>query len=220
LPKCWKMFKPSYTGCSEAAVPVVLAVIFLLAPAVLRAQAVSDAEAMRAHGICFRLHDKTQAVAYYERAGRPDQADRVRREQAVYNRYVIGLFEAHFDFCPVRFHFTSDAQGIQEGRPVFLRADLSYDTAIAYPDQLLIMDYALREVGESRLGSERFFLLNSSFELRPNTFTTERVVLSADAAYVKKSAPLPFRADKEYLLPADVRKLNKVLYKRIESERP
>lgn len=219
MPKCWKMFKPSYTGFSKAAAAGMLAAFAVLASGRLPAQAVSDAEAMRVHGICFRLHNKSQAVAYCERAGRPDQAERVRREQAAYNRYVIGLFEAYFDFCPVRFHFTSDAQGIQEGRPVFLAADLSYDPAIAYPDQLIIMDYALREVGESRLGSERFFLLNGSFELRPNTFTTERVVLSADSAYIKKSAPLPFRADKEHLLPTDVRKLNKVLHKRIESEK-
>jgi len=214
------MYKPSCTGCSKAAAVGILAAFMLLVPALLPAQSVSDTEAMRVHGICFRLHDKSQAVAYYERAGRPDQADRVRREQAAYNRYVIGLFEAHFDFCPVRFHFTSDAGRIQEGQPVFLGVDLSYDSAVAYPDQLLIMDYALREVGESRLGSERFFLLNGSFELRPNTFTTERLVLSADSAFVKKSAPLPFRADKEHLLPADVRKLNKVLHKRLESERP
>lgn len=214
------MYRLSFTDYSSAARLILWVGLMYAGMPDVQAQRTSDAEAMRLHGICFRLHDKQQAVAYYERSGKLDEAERVRREQAAYNRYVIGLFEAYFDYCPVHFHFTSDSKGMQEGRPVFLKADLSYDTAAISPEQLLVMDYALREVGESRLGSERFFLLNGAFELRPNIFTTERLVITSDTAYIKKSAPLPFRADKEHLLPADVRKLNKVLHKINASEKP
>ena len=173
----------------------------------------SDAELkqIQQNGICFRLHDNAQRVAYMEKTYGTDAADKERSDIRRYNQYVVDLFKQHFTFCPVYYFYASQTKELQARKPVLLNQNLEQDPTVALPKDIIIMDYNQRNIGESTLGSERFYILGSNIEVRPKTFTTQRLKVINDSIVAQNASFLPLRADKSQLLPTDVIRLNSML---------
>jgi hypothetical protein len=165
------------------------------------------------NGICFRLHDNAQRVAYMEKTYGTDAANKERSDIRRYNQYVVDLFKQHFNFCPVYYFYASQTSDLQARKPVLLNQNLETDSTIALPKDVILMAYNQRNIGESTLGSERFYVLGTNIEVRPNTFTTQRLKVINDTLVAQNAAFLPFRADKSQLLPTDVIRLNSMLAK-------
>ena len=175
----------------------------------------SDAERkqIQQNGICFRLHDNAQRVAYMEKTYGADAAEKERSDIRRYNQYVVDLFKQHFHFCPVYYFYASQTKELQARKPVLLNQNLEPDPTVGLPKDIIIMDYNQRNTGESTLGSERFYILGTNIEVRPNTFTTQRLKVKSDSLVAQNASFLPFRADKSQMLPTDVIRLNSMLAK-------
>lgn len=168
---------------------------------------------MQQNGICFRLHDFQQRITHLKEMGKMQEAEAQQQEIRRYNRYVVDLFRAHFNYCPVYFFYSSQTARLQAGEPVLLNENLEPDPSIPVPPVRIIMDYNTRDIGESTFASERFFVLNSPIEVKGVFLTSDRMKIKGDSITTVKGSPLPFRWDRSELVAADVKRLNEVLLK-------
>lgn len=192
-----------------------LLVVLLLGMRCTAPMEASDAERnhIQQNGICFRLHDNAQRVAYMGKTYGADAADKERSDIRRYNQYVVDLFKQHFNFCPVYFFYASQTSELQARKSVLLNHNLEPDPSVALPKDIIMMDYNQRNIGESTMGSERFYILGTNIEVRPNTFTNQRLKVKNDSLVAQNASFLPFRADKSQILPTDVIRLNSMLAK-------
>lgn len=171
-------------------------------------------DSVKANGICFRLMDYKQRIEYFEKQGQPQRAQEERMIQLEYNRYVRRLFSENFDFCPVYFFYASQNDALLQGQPVLLNDNMETDSSIPLPEKVHIAAYSVRDVGESVHGSERFYILGTSIEVRPAFFmpsgSNKDFVTPEDAPVEPKG--FIFRFNQQSLIAKDLYKFNKKLY--------
>ena len=171
-------------------------------------------DSVKTNGICFRLMDFRQRIEYFEKQGQAARAEEERLKQREYNRYVRQLFNENFDFCPVYFFYTSQNDALLQGQRVLLNENLEPDSTIALPANVHIAAYSVRDVGESVHGSERFYILGTSIEVRPAFFMPS----AGNNKFVTPENPpvtaegFIFRVNQNSLIAKDVYRFNKQLY--------
>lgn len=151
-----------------------------------------ETEAMKKNGLLFMLHDYQQRIGYFEKNGQSERAETERSNIAEHNRAIVQYFQQEFDFCPVRFFYSSQRKDLIAGKPVLLNAQLQPDTSISLPQTMIIADYGLGDVVENTARLESFQIDTFQISIRP-TYKT--------------------RYGKNPLEARDVQRFNKVLKK-------
>lgn len=154
---------------------------------------------IKKYGLLFRLSDFKQRIDYFETNGMADRAQAEKLKIKQDNQELVDLFKKGFDFCPVRFFYASQQEALLAGQPVLLNDQLEPDAAIPLPEKRLVAYYAPGKLEDNQFKGQAFRILGTTALIRPR-YTTWLTGQGMKAS--------------------DVRKINKVLYKRAKLEKP
>ena len=139
-------------------------------PKLKTSQQFRQLELVKLHGIVYVLRDLSSSRRHLAQTGQAARLERLNQEVANEHRQTIAWFERHFDFCAVRFCYSSQLDSLRAGYPVLLNPrTLSSDPDIPLPSKIYVAEFndkQSRSVYNSQTW-EKFFIEQTAIAFRP-----------------------------------------------------
>lgn len=155
-------------------------------------RALLQMEAIKKHGLVFRLQDYKQRVDYFEKRGMTDRAKIEKSKIDQHNQILVQNFKKEFDFCPIRFYYSSQSNELEKGKPVLLNNNMAPDNSIPLPEKVILANFSYGKIVDNVLEWKSFRVEGTSIVIKPKHTNWRR--------------EQPLQAE-------DVRRINQVLHK-------
>lgn len=133
-------------------------------------QQIRQLESVKTHGIVFVLRDLSNSRRHLEQTGQTAQLERLDKALESSHRQIVSWFERHFDFCPVRFCYSSQIDSLRAGAPVLLDPrTLLPDPQLPLPSKIYVADFNDNKRGSEYNAQtwEKFFIEKTAISFRP-----------------------------------------------------
>lgn len=109
-----------------------------------RDKAVADILMLKEGALLVKLKTSENLINGFVRAGKQDEADKVKAEQEMTNKDIARAFSKHFNFCKVYFFYSGQSAAVKNGDlGQLLNTDLEIDSTFNS------VNYLIGEFGES-----------------------------------------------------------------------
>lgn len=103
-----------------------------------RDKATNTLRLLKNGSVVVRLKYNQRSIEAYRKAGMPQVADRIAKENEQRNIKLMEAFNSRFTFCPTYFIKATDTKRLLSGEKVFLNSKLEYDSTIVQKDTFFI----------------------------------------------------------------------------------
>jgi hypothetical protein len=98
-----------------------------------REKAIAQINEMKNGTLLVRLHTSENKIAAMTKQGKQHQAEKTELKQGEANKKIVAAFRQRFNFCPVRFFYSSNSEKVlsENFAGIFLNDSLTADSSIA-----------------------------------------------------------------------------------------